>query len=565
MFANRTLNMLGALAAFSMLAMSGPLAGRTFAEKTAVVDLEGDTHHNPPAAVPDSSTNPPSTTTNADTGTHSLGAPKKLGNGTTNAVSDREKLKLRAGEDARGQAQVLGMSLQELGHDRVKVTEVAMNSPAFDAGVMKGDQILTFQGFRGETYRKWIDGIRRLTTDTAPGLKIPVILGRDGKQVTVQIQVPPRERAVAARPLAQPGSPLIQPGIGPQTNVAVTGGSNVGIGGSGPFVDFFGGEPAASPHDRAVAQLVRVGREPTSGQAQGSPIAAPAPAPTAAPAKGGARVGMAGFRDDALGMVVMVDVAGLPSGTYTVGIADPSVLGGAGVASPNSPTSNATAPAQPAAPQAPPPGSGQGISPNNGVPPATPGQPQGRLQLNPGLEIPRTVLAQVAAPPDPIPNSAPNPADAKTNPGNRPAAAPTTGTGSGTLKNIGTLTVDLNGAGRLQQKVESGRVRDVVGQALVVYGPHASSPTATPKNSDVASQPPSRPGLSGPISAGNYDQSLQGSGIDVPVAGGIIQLITDRRPSAGPMPQSAQAPVGAGEPVDQPASVPPPANQNLVR
>jgi hypothetical protein len=565
MFAKRTLKALIVLAVCAMWAMGGSPTRDVFAEKTDVVDLEGDTHHNPPSAVPDSSTNPPSTTTNADTDTHSLGTPKKLGSGSTNSVGDREKLKLRAGEDARGQAQVLGMSLQETGHDRVKVTEVAMNSPAFDAGVMKGDEIVTFQGFRGETYRKWIDGIRRLTTDTAPGLKIPVILGRDGKQMTVQIEVPPRERAATTRPLAQPGSPLVQPGAAPQTNVAVVGGNNVAIGGSGPFVDFFGGEQAASPHDRAIAQLVRVGREPTPGQAKNASAGTPAPAPTAVPAKGGARVGMAGFRDDPSGMVVMVDVAGLPSGTYTVSIADPSVIGGAAVAGPNSATPNVTPPAQPTSPQAPPAGSGPRISPNGSVPlPAKPGQPQGSLQLKRSIEIPRTVLAQVAASPDPIRTSPPNPADANANPGTKPAVAPAAQTGPGTLS-IGTLTVDLNGAGRLQQRVESARVRDVVGQGLIIYGQRNLPPTATPANADASAAPPTRPGLNGPISAGNYDQSLQGSGLQVPVAGGIIQLITDRRPPAGLAPQSTQAPGGVGGPVEQPASAPPPANQNLVR
>ena len=68
------------------------------------------------------------------------------------------------------------MSLQEGTRERVKVVDVAMNSPAFDAGVMKGDEILAFQGFRGESYAKWIDGIRRLTTDTGAGLKIPIVV-----------------------------------------------------------------------------------------------------------------------------------------------------------------------------------------------------------------------------------------------------------------------------------------------------------------------------------------------------------------------------------------------------
>jgi hypothetical protein len=558
--------MLMICAACSMFAASASLARRALAEKTDVVDLEADTHHNPPATVPDSATKPPSATTNSDTNTHSLGAPKKLGSGTANAVGAGEKLKLRAGEDARGNAQVLGMSLQETGHNHVKVTEVAMNSPAFDAGVMKGDEILYFQGFRGETYRKWIDGIRRLTTDTAPGLKIPIIVARAGKQLTVQIQVPARERAAPARPLAQPGSPLIQPpqpAATPPTNVAVAGGNNVAIGTSGPIADFFSGEQAASPHDRAVAQLVRIGGDPTPGQSNAASAGAPASPPTAAPANGGPRVGIAGFRDDAAAMVVMVDVAALPTGTYTVRIADPSVIGGAAVASPNRAGPNITPPVQPSR-QAP--GVGrQGASPNGAVPPrAQPGQPQGSLQRKPGIEIPRTVLAQISAPPDAIPASEPNLPNPKTNVANNASAAPPPQTGAGTLKNIGTLTVDLNGTGRLQQKVESARVRDVVGQALVIYGQHTPAPTAAPEKSNAGSTAPTRPGLSGPISAGNYNASLEG-GAEVPVAGGIIQLVMDRRPPEGLSPQSTQAPPGTNGATEQPASVPPGAGQNLVR
>ena len=135
------------------------------------------------------------------------------------------------------------------------------------------------------------------------------------------------------------------------------------------------------------------------------------------------------------------------------------------------------------------------------------------------------------------------------------------GTGAGMLSQLGTITVDQNGAGRLQQKVESARVRDVVGQAIVLYSQAAPPQTAVPVNPGTNS--PSRPGVGGPISAGNYDQRLKG-GAKTPVAGGIIQLINDRRPPAA-VPQSTQAPAGTNGAVEQPASATPPVRQNLVR
>jgi hypothetical protein len=127
---------------------------------------------------------------------------------------------------------------------------------------------------------------------------------------------------------------------------------------------------------------------------------------------------------------------------------------------------------------------------------------------------------------------------------------------------LGTITVDQNGAGRLQQKVESARVRDVVGQAIVLYSQAAPPQTAVPATPGGNS--PSRPGIAGPISAGNYDQSLKG-GAKAPVAGGIIQLITDRRPPANIAPQATQAPAATNGAVEQPANATPPAGQNLVR
>ena len=347
MFRHYSSQALAALAFSSSLIIALPSLSRVArAAPNDVVDLEANTQHNPPASTTDTTSKPPTATTDSE----NRGAPGiKERNDAAKDAAAAKKLNLRAGErvgaEAQGKAQVLGMALQEGSRNRVKVVDVAMNSPAFDAGVMKGDEIVAFQGFRGESYRKWIDGIRRLTTDTAAGLKIPVVVTRDGKQLTVQIEV--QEKAVRPsnpRAFGQNGSQLIPPGVGPAlpgssgptgAPVAVGGGgNNVVVGGGGPFGEFFGG-PAASANERAVAQIVRIGGQPTpnpSGTAAGPSAAGTNQATpetstvgaTAAPKNGGARIGMAGFRDDPTGMLVMVDVGALPPGNYKWELAIPA-------------------------------------------------------------------------------------------------------------------------------------------------------------------------------------------------------------------------------------------------
>lgn len=611
------------------------------AEPRDIVDLEGDTHNKPPASTTDKSTPKPGKVT--DSKTPVTKEAKDIKDAAKQEVA-AEKLKLRAGErvgnSARGSAQVLGMSLQEGTHQRVKVVDVAMNSPAFDAGVMKGDEILAFQGFRGESYRKWIDGIRRLTTDTGAGLKIPVVVNRDGKQVSVGIVVPEKPvRPSIPRALAQPGSPLIPPGAspasagGPGAPVAIAGGNNVAIDNGGPFGEFFAGQ--ASANESAMAQIVRIGGQP-------SPNPSPAPAaraaaggnqsqttPTAAPINGGARIGMAGFRDDPSGMVVMVDVGALPPGNYTVAVTDPSVLGGAGVTGAGAVNPNVQSPSQ-LAPEVPvpAPNSGRNLVPSGAAPtPAGTRQPQGNLPPSSNRSIPRTILAQVAETAEPtttdsglgtaadsIPPTgevSPStiPPTGQVNPSTIPptgevfpsTSTPTgkskvneaqraqmakdaAGTGSGaTLNQIGTITVDQSGTGRMQQKVESVQVRNLVGQAIVLYSQGGSPQTTLPANLNGSAGTATPQGVvDSPASSGspraNNANGGQGSaaaqtaaqqpatsGSQVPVAGGVIQLVTDRRPPATTAPQTSQAPAGTNDAGGQPAIATPPAGQNLVR
>jgi hypothetical protein len=157
------------------------------------------------------------------------------------------------------------------------------------------------------------------------------------------------------------------------------------------------------------------------------------------------------------------------------------------------------------------------------------------------------------------------------------------GVASPTQNQIGTITVDQSGTGRMQQKVESMQVRNVVGQAIVLYSQGGSSQPTLPSNLNGTAGSATRQGVNdstardsqlpndanaGQGSAASQTAALQPatSGTQVPVAGGIIQLVTDRRPPATAVPQTSQAPTGASEAVEQqPADAAPPARQNLVR
>jgi PDZ domain len=589
------------LVSCSSLAAGTLLVRCAYAAPGEVVDLDGDTHHNPAASTTDKSTPAPAAAT--DSAKPIENGAKEIKDAAKQEAAEKS-LKRRAGERGgegpRGSAQVLGMSLQEGTGRRVKVVDVSMNSPAFDAGVMKGDEILAYQGFRGESYRKWIDGIHRLTTDTGAGLKIPVVVARNGKQITVAIEVPAKPvRPSTTRALAQPGSTLIPPGVGTGTPmptpgaasvVGGVGGNNVVLDNSGPIDDFFGGQ-AATANERAVAHLVRIGGQPSPnpstvpGAAQSS-----AAVDAATPGKGQARIGMAGFRDEPSGMVVMVDVGALPPGNYTVAISDPSIVAGtaatgAGGANPNVPPSQGTPG------QAPAPAGGGQVAPNGAepVPAATP-QPQSNLPPNSNRNIPRMVLAQVVATAEPASADLGSPSVAGTTPqsNNPPQAqaapgvngtaqtAPGAAPAGATPSQLGTITVDQSGIGRMRQKVESMQVRNVVGQAIVLYS-QGGSQTTLPANLNGNAGAASRQGVTDSTSRGsqgatgaNGGQETAASqtpapGSQVPVAGGIIQLVNDRRPPGTAAPQTPQTSAGANGEIQQPASATPPAGQSLVR
>ena len=209
MFRFRSIQALVFVALCSSLVLATSLARSARGAPDDVVDLNGDTHHNPPASTTDKSTPQPAAPT--DSG-KPVDKGVKDGRDAAKQEAAEEKLKLRAGErvgnNASGAAQVLGMSLQEGTHNRVKVVDVAMNSPAFDAGVMNGDEILAFQGFRGESYRKWIDGIQRLTSPEAKGKGVV----RRRRDLCYAALSPPRSGPHSTRHTPDRPQPMRSPG-----------------------------------------------------------------------------------------------------------------------------------------------------------------------------------------------------------------------------------------------------------------------------------------------------------------------------------------------------------------
>lgn len=551
-----------------------------------------------------------------------------------------EKLGRRAGEqvgnDPRGKSLVLGMNLQEVDNGRVRVVEVGASSPAFDAGIQKGDELVSFQNFHADSYRKWIDGIRRLATDAPDGAMLPVVVLREGKRLAVQVRIPESTLANVQLPVGPPPQVPLQEQQqpGPQGSAGPGGVAGGGYGNdvlinNGLFGNFFNDE-ASPATERAMAQLFRVGGGQQATQGGATPSTAGAVAADAgrgaiaadastgaAPADGGARIGLAGFRNDPNGMLVMIDVGGLQPGNYSVGISDPSVIEGQsapGTSTPPNvqPPTDRTTP-QPAQPQLPRPTNGTGA-----------GEPQSKLQPATQREIPSSVLAQISdnGQPNGTNGGTPGPTIPPTGQVRplttpptgqvQPLTAPPTGqvnpssttpTGQSEVNNaltdqlnrspavgaanpirneIGTLTVDQSGTGRMQQVVEGVQVHNVVGQAIVIFTQPGGDTTTLPPNLDPTVDPAGggqSPAEPAPTDGGQQPVSQTGAGspgapagrattgAPMPVAAGIIRLISDRRPptTGGEAPEDAfgsQPTTGTQPTTGQPATPPVPQNPN---
>jgi hypothetical protein len=480
-------------------------------------------------------------------------------------------LERRAGERGpsgpRGRALILGMHIQEGPKNRVKVIEVSAASPAFDAGVKAGDEIVSVDGFHAKTYREWIDGIRRMVTDTPDGELMAFELLRGGKRVAANIRAPesraddPRLPGLLGQPIppldgsnASGGSPF-----GPTANQPVgAAGNNVFIN-NAPFNNAFNAGLAGTI-DRAIAQIVRIEQQQTAddvGQAGSAAAARPAGQPRqfpdteAAPvdrgtdATSGAAVtppgsiGIAGFRDEQSGMLVMMDVGGLAPGNYRVSIKDPGrVFGGTDAAPVPNSVEQTLSVQQP----------GQRNQPTEDETSAAGTPPTG--QVNPPTTPATGQVNPPATPPTGRVTPSLTPPTGKVNPpATSPTGDPNTGGGSrsGSLPDIGILTIDQSGTGTMQQTVAGMFVRDVAGQAIVIYAPEKppqGTAPASPKASGVRTGAAADPGAapSQPNAADSTQiasragrpvpgTQLQTESTATPVAAGVIQLLSESQPA----------------------------------
>lgn len=487
-------------------------------------------------------------------------AAERLANTTLPAAStDRDNsdarppkpgdLKQRAGEQVagrpRGKSIVFGMYVQEGDNGRVKVIEVGAATPAYDAGIREGDELLSFNDFKANSYRKWIDGMSKVASSAPDGSMLPVVVLRQGKQVTAEIRVPEGRNAPLQLPIGPPPVARQEPPVGIGINVN-EGGSDVLVNNVGALGAFFQDE-ASRGTERAMAQLVRVGnKQPVSDPAPQQDVGAKGEVGAnwtakPVPPKPDSRIGLAGFRNDSNGMLVMVDVGALEPGNYVVGIGDPSVVG-----------------QQPVPPIA---------VPNPGTP-TQQESPSGTISENTsgtaGTGIPASGLARPLSTPasgQVSPSSATSAGQSSTNVAlseqiNQANAATAVNSGMSMIRDIGVLTVDQSGTGRMQQTVEAIQVDDVVGQAIVLYSqpngkpktlPPNLDPTVDPTAPDLAAGQPGNPSNGAPVASrpasrgtelGGAGQPTAGAvaaptnGGPAPVAAGIIRLVSGHQPAA---------------------------------
>ncbi|MCS6892806.1 MAG: PDZ domain-containing protein, partial [Rhodovarius sp.] len=94
------------------------------------------------------------------------------------------------------------------------VARVQEGGPAAAAGIRSGDVVLRFNNQEVREMRN----LPRLVADTPVGAQVPVVLWRDGQEVTVMVtlgELPPEPQLAAAQPNApQPGRPVEVAGLG---------------------------------------------------------------------------------------------------------------------------------------------------------------------------------------------------------------------------------------------------------------------------------------------------------------------------------------------------------------
>jgi hypothetical protein len=249
---------------------------------------------------------------------------------TDNAIDSRQNTddNLPSGDPTESfadaiQNQILGMTLFQDARGRAMVTDVSVNSPAWDAGIRKGDQLLELAEIKPTDFRKWSEDIRRVLGDTEDGKSVAATVARRGEPLSLRVKLPvsraaevrdarQEEEAIARqerqqrRQSAGQGNDRITEYRG--VDQAPYGGYGApGYGGGG--FGFIGDDGANTTNDDT-------GRTPTRAVAE-----------LFAGGFSGGQVGLATFQNTDNGVGANVQVQGLPQGTYIVGIGDGSMGG----------------------------------------------------------------------------------------------------------------------------------------------------------------------------------------------------------------------------------------------
>lgn len=231
---------------------------------------------------------------------------------------------------AARETNILGMKLFEVRPGAVRVDDVTAASPAWDAGIRPGDQLLSIEGVKIRKLAPWVEDIAKLLDDQKDGHAVAAQIVRKEEQLDLRIKLPisraaeardarkadlavaeqARKQAQGAGQPQQPGTTIVNTGEGERDYYGpgyVGGGGLVG----GGYAD--GGVPSENADDRnpdrAIAQLAAVN---TFGGG------------------GGGQIGLATFQTSGSSVAADVVVRGLPQGSYVVGIDDGGGMVGAG-------------------------------------------------------------------------------------------------------------------------------------------------------------------------------------------------------------------------------------------
>ena len=222
---------------------------------------------------------------------------------------------------------ILGMKLFEVRPGTTRVEDVTAASPAWDAGIRRGDQLLSIEGMKIRKLAPWVEDIARLLDDKEDGRSVAAQVQRKDNQLDLRIKLPvsraaearnARQADLATKKMAdkqgqgggqqQPGQTIVTGGEGEHDNY---GPGYVGGGGlvSGGVVD--DGVRSDVNDDRmanrAVARLAAVNTLGNNVRGE---------------------IGLATFQETGSSVAASVAVRGLPQGSYVVGIDDGGAMAG---------------------------------------------------------------------------------------------------------------------------------------------------------------------------------------------------------------------------------------------